>query len=407
MRQLLFQVSRYLKNRRANVAIITAFSLPSIVGFCGLAGETVYWYFRQRDMQGAVDVAAYDGAIALRGGGDTAAVTAVATDDAVKSGWVSSAGTITVHTPPTSGTHQISRAVEVILTENEQRYFTGLFKSGTVPISTRAVAVYNDLGNACLLALDKSKSAAMQFWGNTSSTFTNCNVYSDSISTTGFTVGGSANTTMPCALSAGGFNVDSGLHLSSCETTTPNAAVVPDPYKSLPAPTIPTACTNGNSSSLSAGKYCNGLTINGATTMAPGVYVISGGQLKINATATLSGSGVMIYLTNGATIQMNGSATVNLSAPTSGTYSGILLYGDRTQAYGVNKINGTASSSMTGAMYFPSQEVDILGNFSGANGCMQVVADSISYSGNSNFSTDCTAYGMSNIKTPGAVSLVE
>jgi hypothetical protein len=407
MRQLPFQISRYLKNRRANVAIITAFALPAIVGFCGLAGETVYWYFRQRDMQGAVDVAAYDGAIALRGGSDAASVTSVATADAVKSGWVSSAGTITVHTPPTSGTHQIARAVEVILTENQQRYFTGLFKSGTVPISTRAVAVYENLGNACLLALDKSKSAAMQFWGNTTSTFTNCNAYSDSISSTGFAVGGSANATMPCALSAGGFNVDSGLHLTDCDATTSNAAVIPDPYRTLPAPPIPNGCTNGNMSALNPGKYCNGLSINGTTTMSPGIYVISGGTLKINANAVLSGSGVMFYLTNGATVQMNGNATVNLSAPTSGTYSGVLWYGDRTQPYAQQQINGNSASVMTGAIYFPSQEVDYQGNFSGANGCVQVVADTINYTGNSTFSADCTAYGMSNIKAPGTVTLAE
>ena len=59
-------------------------------------------------------------------------------------------------------------------------------------------------------------------------------------------------------------------------------------------------------------------------------------------------------------------ATVNLTAPTSGTYKGVLLYGDRTGTFTSNKINGTASSTMTGAMYFPSQEVDMLGNFSGA-----------------------------------------
>jgi hypothetical protein len=212
---------------------------------------------------------------------------------------------------------------------------------------------------------------------------------------------------MPCAMSVGNFNVDSGLHLTDCATTTPNAAVVPDPYKNLPAPTIPNNCTNGNQTAMSPGKYCNGLSINGTKTMAPGVYVISGGTLKINANANISGSGVMFYLTGGATVQMNGNATVNLSAATSGPYAGVLWFGDRTQAYAVQQINGNSTSSMTGAIYFPSQEVDFQGNFSGANGCMQIVADTINYTGNSTFSTDCTAYGMSTIKAPGTVTLAE
>lgn len=407
MRKLTGLVARFIQSRRANVAIIAGLALPAMVGFCGLAGETSYWYFRQRNLQAAVDTAAYDAAISLRSGNSTSTITTVASNDATSSGWHSSSGTITVHTPPTSGTHETSDAVEVILTENEQRYFTALFSSGTVPIKTRAVAVYSPLGYACLLALNKSASGAVKFWGSSNSNFTDCNVYSDSISSTGFQIGGSSTTTLPCALSVGGFSVSSGLTLTSCANTISAAPYIPDPYSSLPAPTIPSTCTNGSTSSLTPGKYCNGLTINSTSTMATGVYVISGGTLKINANAVLSGTGVTIYLTNGATISMNGNATVTLSAPTSGTYSGILLYGDRSQTTAVNKINGTASSSMTGAIYFPTQEVDVLGNFSGQSGCMQVVADTIYYSGSSQFSTDCSGYGMSNVQTPGAVSLVE
>ncbi|HEY2032643.1 MAG TPA: hypothetical protein VGH02_03025 [Rhizomicrobium sp.] len=403
---MLRKITGFLADRSANVALIFAITLPAVVGFCGLGGETALWYFKQRDLQGAVDVAAYNGAIALRGGATQSAITTQASTDATRSGW-DSAGTLVVHTPPTSGTHQISRAVEVILTESEPRYFTALFNSRPVVIRTRAVAVYNDLGYACLLALNKSASAAVKFWGNSSSTFTDCNVYSDSISPTGFQQGGSSQASMPCALSAGGFSVSSGLTVTSCSAPVSNAAEVPDPYASLAAPPIPNNCTNGNSSSLSAGKYCNGLSLNGTTTLAPGVYVISGGTLKINANANISGSGVTFYLTNGATVSMNGNSTVNLSAPTSGTYSGILFYGDRTQANNSNTINGNASSSMTGAVYFPSQAVSVLGNFSGANGCMQVVADTISYSGNAHFSTNCSAYGLPSVSTPGAVALVE
>src|SRR5690242_6888364 len=128
MRRLADILARIAKDRRGNIAIITGLSLPAIVGFCGLGAESAYWYYRQRDMQGAADIAAYNGAISLRSGNSSSVVTSTATADAKTAGWDSSTGTITVNTPPTSGTHKISRAVEVILTENEQRYFTGLFK---------------------------------------------------------------------------------------------------------------------------------------------------------------------------------------------------------------------------------------------------------------------------------------
>ena len=131
------------------------------------------------------------------------------------------------------------------------------------------------------------------------------------------------------------------------------------------------------------------------------------GTLKLNGNVSVTGVGVTFYLTNGATVQFNGNAHLNLSAPTSGTYSGILFFGDRTQANATQKFNGDATSSMTGALYFPTQQVQMTGNFSGVNGCMQVVADTIDYTGSSTLAANCAAQGMRGVNIPGAVSLVE
>jgi len=107
-----------------NVAIISALMMPSIVGFCGLGAEAGYWYYRQRTLQSAADLAAINATVVLRDGGDSTAVTSAATADATTNGW--HAGSITVHTPPTSGTHQNANSVEVSLTENEARYFSAV-----------------------------------------------------------------------------------------------------------------------------------------------------------------------------------------------------------------------------------------------------------------------------------------
>src|SRR5262249_13366244 len=148
-----------------------------------------------------------------------------------------------------------------------------------------------------------------------------------------------------------------------------------DPYSSLAAPSTAGNCGNvPNGQNINPGKYC-GLTINSTKTFKPGTYVISGGSFKLNAQAIVDGAGVFFYLTNGATVDFNGSAPVSFSAPTSGTYSGILFFGDRTQGNAIQKFNGNGTSQMTGALYFPTQQVQLNGNFSGANGCMQVVSD--------------------------------
>jgi Flp pilus assembly protein TadG len=396
-----------VRSRRGNVALITGLLAPALVGFAGVGTETAFWYFRERNLQSAADITAYDGALALRGGAQSDAISSAAQADAIKNGWRSAIGAIGVNTPPTSGTHQNDQSVEVILTENEPRYFTAVFVKGSVPITTRAVATYQSLGNACMLGLNKVQNKTVQFWGNASAKFESCNIVSDSSASDAFAVGGSANVTTPCASSVGGSYVTSVLHLTDCTSVTTNAAYTADPYASVPAPPVGTCSSGTLPTALNPGTYCGMSFGNTTYTMSPGVYVVNGGTLKLNANTVLNGTGVMFYLTNGATLSINGSAKIDISAATTGTYAGILFFGDRSMPSAKQTINGDASSMMTGALYFPSQEVDLLGNFSGLNGCMQVVADTIYYTGSSTFTDDCSATGMKTIRAAGNVTLVE
>ena len=396
------RIRDFWKSRRGNIAIVTALTAPVLVGFCGLGAETGYDYFRQRDLQGAADIAAYNGAMMLENSATLSTITTASTSGASSNGWNSAAGTITVHNPPVSGSNQNTSSVEVLLTENEQRFFTALFQQGTLPISVRAVAKYTPSTSACMLALDRSAQNAMQFWGNTNAVFQNCQTVSDSSASNALSVGGNANVSVPCASTVGGDSVTSGLHLTSCGAVKNNAPYVADPFANVAAPPVGSCGTSSG-----PGTYCGGLTFQGTQTLAPGIYVINGGTLKFNANANVTGSGVTFYLTNGATLSMNGNATVNISAPTSGTYAGLLFYGDRTQADATNTINGDASSLLTGTLYFPSQKVEFLGNFSGAGGCTQVVADTILYTGNSHFTTNCAGSGVPSIPVSGSVALVE
>ena len=129
--------------------------------------------------------------------------------------------------------------------------------------------------------------------------------------------------------------------------------------------------------------------------------------MRINATANVQGAGVTIYLKGTARLQVDGSADVLMSAPTSGPYSGILFFGDRSALGGANIFNGTATSHLTGALYFPSQAVEYKGNFSGENGCTQVIADTVEWSGNTDIKADCTGAGFGGIPALLIVQLVE
>lgn len=145
----------------------------------------------------------------------------------------------------------------------------------------------------------------------------------------------------------------------------------------------------------------------GEVQLSPGTYVIEGGDLRINANAVVTGTDVVIYLSCGSRVTMNGTATVQLDAPTTGTYAGILFYGDRDCDGGSNTFNGTADSRLTGALYFAQQDVAFLGNFSGNGGCSQIVAGTIQWSGNTSINQDCTSLGMRDIPAHQLVRLVE
>lgn len=399
-----------MRDRRGNVATLFAFLAPIMIGGIGLGAETSYWYYTDLKLQASADAAAYAAAIEKRSGSDTAAVDAAASSAANQNGFLPG-GTITVNSPPTSGAYQTNNAVEVILRQNVARSFTAIFSSNPVAESARAVARFQTASNACILALDPSSSKSINFSGNTGVTLTGCAVMSNSIADDAVNVQGSAALSVDCLISAGGVSLNSGVQETQCSSPQTQAPPVADPFADVPAPTPSGNCIVANTrsngtASLSAGYYCHGLSLKGAVTLGSGVYYISGGDFQVNANASVTGSGITIYLAGGASVSINGNAYVNLAAPTSGTYSGILFFGDRS-ATSYDTFNGTAGSKLTGAIYFSNGSVRYLGNFSGNGGCTQVVADTIEWSGSTTINQDCSSLGMRNIPASQLVSLVE
>jgi Flp pilus assembly protein TadG len=385
-----------------------ALATPVLIGGAGLAVETSFDYLSHSHLQSAADAAAYAAAIEKMGGSNYATISAAASQQATANGWSANNGTITVHAPPTSGPNQgAANAAEVLLTQNTPRFFSALFSSGSFSIGVRSVGITQTAASACILALNPTASQAIQVQGNTTVNLAGCDVMADSIATDAINVWGSAQISAECAVTVGGVSNHGGLTMTGCASPITNAPKVGDPFAGLPTPapgpvqTVP----NGNNYTLNPGNYSSGMTLHGNATLNPGVYYVSG-NFRINSNANVSGSGVTIYLTSGTTVNMQGNADVNLAAPTSGTYSGILFFGARDGTGSVT-FNGDATSHLTGDLYFPNQQVSYIGNFTGVNGCTQVVADTVSWSGNSNISVNCAAAGMQNIPARQAVKLVE
>jgi Flp pilus assembly protein TadG len=392
----------FRKCRRGNVAILFALFLPVIVGAAGFGVETTYWYYKRLGMQAAADAAAYAGALEKRNGGSASEVTVVSELASSQNGFPKSQTTIQVNPASVNG----GGSVEVVLTDKAERFFTGLFIASDPVIVARATASFTNASKACILALSPTASKAANFSGNSNLQLTGCSVMSNSSAADSFNIQGSAILKTTCAIAVGGAHTTGGLTETECSAPLTNQPAVADPYADVVAPTPSGACkgSSAKDTTITPGRYCSGLALKGAVTMQPGVYYIEGSSgFDANAGATVTGTGVTIYITGG-TAKINGGATITLQAPTSGTYAGILFFGDRSTS-GQNKFNGDASSKMTGAIYFAGGEVDYQGNFSGLNGCTQVIGDTVEWTGSTSISVDCSAYGMRDLPVQGRVKL--
>jgi Flp pilus assembly protein TadG len=400
----------WLRSPKGNVALLFALLTPMVIGGAGLATEVGVWYHRRLELQSAADSAAYAAAVSLRAGNDQTTFTQEALTAAQASGFDPSQGKITVNNPPQSGTHQTNQAIEVLISENVPRFFSSIFINTPLVENTRSVTQFQNATNACVLALDPSAAGAALFSGSSNVTLTGCSVMANSLASNAILSQGAEILTTDCIISVGGVSLTGGVTETVCSQPITNAPPVADPYGDVPAPTPSGTCQSTSGPTLSPGTYCGGLTLQGAANLQPGVYYIEGGDLKINAGANVIGNGVTIYMSGSNQVTMNGNATVNLSAPTSGTYKGMLMMGDRTCTTCSNtseKLDGTAASLMTGAIYFPKQNVNYIGNFSGSNGCTQIIADTVTWNGHTHLAANCTGYGMRNLAAYEAVRFVE
>jgi Flp pilus assembly protein TadG len=430
-RQSLGQGMAFARDRKGSVAIFSAIVLSMTLGFVGLGAEVGYWFLTKKKLQNVADASAYAAAVEIRADKSSSVATTAANAILTRIGGVPATTTLAVTTndPFTSGPYNGRSGAAVVATATVPAMFSALFRANdTVTIRSRAVAVLSLGASTCILGLQKT-GTAVNFTGNGVTRLVGCDVHSNSVASDGLQVWGNSVVTTGCIASSGGLINNGGLSLTECTKAVTLAPQIADPYASLPAPTVPSSCATIPSSggakgkgggstttTLDAGRYCGGLDLNGGTwELRPGVYVIDGGEFRINASTTVNAvsqgstpAGVTIYLINGATLAFNGTATINLNAQVSGTYAGVLFFGDRTGAAANHLINGTADSNFRGIIYTPNDNVDFKGNGDMANDpCTLLIANTITVSGNAKFGSNCTGSGLVMPKTIQVIAIVE
>lgn len=395
------------RDRRGNALIIAGAAMPLLIGSVGLATDTIQWTLWNRQLQRAADSAAFAGAYArFQDKSSSEAVTRDLTNN--NHLWV----------PLVSGYPQVSepadtatfvRAVEVSLRVQQPLAFSSMFLSSVPTITVTARAAATDSGNFCVVALEKTNNSGIIIQGS-SIVNMGCGMISNSPSASvSVGVNGNAHyvTAEPVAGAGGvpqinGVADEQSYHLAQ-----------PDPYENLYDTSVPAgmSCTNmatktvtttaadaaaGVTKTLSPGCYTGTNQFKftgGVTKLQPGTYYLSNTDFDTQG-GTIMGEGVTIILTGTSPgqIKFNGNATIQLTAPTSGTFKNMVLMQspNAPNSNNANIINGSATSKFDGTFYFPSQSVKFSGSSGATTKCAMVVARRVEFEGNANLQNNTT-----------------
>lgn len=162
---------------------------------------------------------------------------------------------------------------------------------------------------------------------------------------------------------------------------------VSDPLAFMPMPNTAGLQQRSNPCTQGPGLYGSHSFPNGSCTLSPGLYVIAGAgsTWTANGEAQVTGVGVTLYFTcgtpsypadcspggSGGTLDMAGSSTFRIEAPTSGPLQGLAIVYDRNNN-STMKIVGSAGNAITGTIYAPAATLQLNGN-----GCISALKSMI------------------------------
>jgi hypothetical protein len=277
--------------------------------------------------------------------------------------------------------------------------FMAIFTKTGSTVTGDATAAIVEGGEFCVLSLYNGTDPGIDIGGNANLNL-GCGMASNARGTEAVQASGSSNVNASPIMAVGGLegstsNFQDGVKLQ------PYSAEQADPFASVANPPGQT-CSNdedigpNETKTLSPGCY-KSLNIKGTATLRPGTYYINGGDISFGSQANVTGTGVTFVMTGpgGAAgdLDMNGQANLNLKAPSTGEYAGILFYRDRRAANIEIKINGGADAILQGAFYFPSSDLTFTGNAGFQMRCLQMVGQKLKFRGTASITNTCPDYG--------------
>ena len=396
---------RFQNDSSGAVLIYTGLIVAVLLGFGGLAVDAGMWYATKRSAQSAADAAAIAGALEVARGSSPATVETKAKDDAERNGYSDASGaTVTINNPPASGPSTgVNSAVEAIVQQPVPGFLSSVLYGEPVTVAARAVA-RSYIAESCVYVLNPSEDSALHIPG-TANVNMDCGAQVNSDSPTAIDQDGTACMTATTLATAGGADGD-------CLDPQPdeNMPQTEDPFSYL---TAPAAAAGGcdyttlvevtSPTTLNPGNYCGGLKIEADVTFTPGEYVMDGEGLQIQGYSVVTGDEVSFYFPDTVTgydqpgptapqsLYIAGTTDVQLSAPTSGDYQGVLFHHDPNVDPNIQLVlEGGADMELEGIIYAKNNHLRFAGGSEGVDGWVVLAVDTLEFSGNSNISGAAT-----------------
>jgi len=422
--------SKFIKDRKGSTSVMFAIAVPAILGGVIFITEVGLWRAQKAELQATADMAAIAAAYEYSREEKTSDSKRAAYADALDNAFDPSTGGINTNIPPITGSHAGQDAVEVVLTQELPTYFSSIFLDEPIEAEVRAVAKFSGASvKACVLALAPN-GTGISIGGSVEIYSEGCGLHSNSTSAPSFNVFGAAEITAACASSSGTTQIGGSKPkvFSDCPTPLSNKNPVADPYAGTPVPPnidsapcqSPTTTGKGSKATMTfpdAGggvvRICDSsIDVKHTVNLEAGTYVFDGTELDFKNSGLLVGDDVTLIFMNDAELgNVNGGNGFDLSAPDTGVYAGIAIFADPNTMSNDNwKFNGNAVMSIYGAIYLPTLDIEYVGGAGTyATECTQLVANRISFNGNSGFKNNCDPIGAADIWGPGSsrVALVE
>jgi len=356
---------RFRKNDGGNVAIIFAVAFTAIIVLAMSGLDMLRLTGKKSELQSIVDTAA------LTGVRELSLATTTPAENRRQATAVAEATVAALLDEKFNGSqpHKLAVTFEdnaVTLNLKYTLHPTSMVSAFSDAIEVNLSATAKVLGspNICIVALDTRATDAVLVSDDAEIIGTECSVYSNSDDIFALAVYDRAELRTAFSCTTGGYlgqayNYDP-LPVVDCPR-------IEDPL-ALRALPPSGACDNygmyvEDSGSVSPGTYCGDLNVDGdiQVEFEPGIYYLRDSELIFQNGADITANGVsFVFEGNTARFIANPESSVNISAPTSGAYAGILMFKDKRYSQDSDHkfvISSLNADSLVGTIYLPNADL--------------------------------------------------